>query len=191
MNSHPEDMSHRDRESAERHQRDQFPAGTPRQSNTASLQIHQPVASRLPGAIHSPGGLLATHGGSGPPIPLGAPSATVNSFGGPLQADSSRPLPHNVQNASNQMFGAIGGHNPGPTGSSGPSGHIFGGPLQQEGNRASQSIPFGGSGGGGSAGSGMPAAGHPMPSGGAGSMPQGQQPILNVSRIFPCTSSTR
>ncbi|KAI1384125.1 uncharacterized protein F4822DRAFT_418790 [Hypoxylon trugodes] len=177
MNSHPEDMSHRDRESAERHQRDQFPAGTPRQSNTASLQIHQPVASRLPGAIHSPGGLLATHGGSGPPIPLGAPSGPVNSFGGPLQGDSNRPLPHNAQNASNQMFGAIGGHNQAPSGSSGPAGHLFGGPLQQqqqqqEGNRGSQNLPFGGGGGG------IPGV-HPMPSGNASSMPQGQQPILN------------
>ncbi|KAI1806599.1 hypothetical protein F4811DRAFT_510628 [Daldinia bambusicola] len=172
MNSHPEEMSHRDRESAERHQRDQFPAGTPRQSNTASLQIHQPVASRLPGAIHSPGGLLATHGGSGPPIPLGAPSGPVNTFGGPLQAESNRPLPHNAQNASNQMFGAIGGHNQGPSNSSGPAAHMFGGPLQQEGSRASQGIPFGGN------GAGMP-GGHPIPNGGASGMPQGQQPILN------------
>ena len=176
MNSHPEEMSHRDRESAERHQREQFPAGTPRQSNTASLQIHQPVASRLPGAIHSPGGLLATHGGSGPPIPLGAPSGPVNTFGGPLQAETNRPIPHNAQNASNQMFGAIGGHNPGPSSSSGPAAHIFGGPLQQEGNRASQGIPFGGN------GTGMP-GGHPIPNGGASGMPQGQQPILNVSPI--------
>ncbi|KAI1455887.1 paired amphipathic helix protein Sin3b [Annulohypoxylon moriforme] len=174
MNSHPEDMSHRDRESVERHQREQFPAGTPRQSNTASLQIHQPVASRLPGAIHSPGGLLATHGGSGPPIPLGAPSGPVNTFGGPLQADSNRSIPHNAQNASNQMFGAIGGHNQNPSGSSAPSNHLFGGPLQQDGNRASQNIPFGSSNGA------IPGGAHPIPSGGnAGGMPQGQQPILN------------
>lgn len=177
MNSHNEDMSHRDRESVERHQREQFPAGTPRQSNTASLQIHQPVASRLPGAIHSPGGLLATHGGSGPPIPLGAPSGPVNTFGGPLQADSNRPMQHNAQNASNQMFGAIGGHNQGPSNSSAPSNHLFGGPLQQDGNRAAQNIPFGGSGGA------IPGGSHPIPSGSAGGMPQGQQPILNVSNI--------
>lgn len=176
MNSHPEDISHRDRESAERHQRDQFPAGTPRQSNTASLQIHQPVASRLPGAIHSPGGLLATHGGAGPPIPLGAPSGPVTSFGGPLQPESNRPLPHNAQNASTQMFGAIGGHNQGPPGSSGAAGHLFGGPLQQDSNRASQGLPFGSNGGA------IPGGAHPMPgAGGAGGMPQGQQPILNVS----------
>lgn len=191
MNSHPEDISHRDRESAERHQRDQFPAGTPRQSNTASLQIHQPVASRIPGAIHSPGGLLATHGGSGPPIPLGAPSNPVSSFGGPLQAEPNRPLQHNAQNASTQMFGAIsGGHNPtssAPSAAAGAVGHLFGGPLQQEGSRASQSIPFGGSSGG------IPGGGHPLPasSGGGGSssgsaMQQGQQPILNVSHLLEC-----
>ncbi|KAI1138205.1 paired amphipathic helix protein Sin3b [Hypoxylon sp. FL0543] len=172
MNSHPEELSHRDRESVERHQREQFPAGTPRQSNTASLQIHQPVASRLAGAIHSPGGLLATHGGSGPPIPLGGPSGPVNSFGGPLQAETNRPHPHNAQSASSQMFGAIGGHNQGPSSSAGPSGHIFGGPLQQDGSRPSQGMPFGG-------GGGMPAGGHQIPSGSAASMPQGQQPILN------------
>lgn len=178
MNSHTEDISHRDRESAERHQRDQFPSGTPRQSNTASLQIHQPVASRLPGAIHSPGGLLATHGGSGPPIPLGAPSGPVNSFGGSLQPESNRPIPHNAQNASNQMFGALGGNNAGTSNPPGAAAHLFGGPLQQqEGNRTSQNIPFG-------SGSGISGGSHTIPGGagaGAGTMPQGQQPILNVS----------
>ncbi|KAI0008162.1 hypothetical protein F4779DRAFT_618924 [Xylariaceae sp. FL0662B] len=181
MNSHPDEISHRDRESVERHHRDQYPAGTPHQSNTASLQIHQPVASRLPGAIHSPGGLLATHGGSGPPIPLGAPSGPVNSFGGPVQTDTTRALPHNAQNASSQMFGAIGGPNPGRSGSSGASGPVFGGPLQQDGNRASQVIPFGGGGGGAGSGGGggaAPAGNHSMP-GGANALPQGQQPILN------------
>ncbi|KAI5859667.1 hypothetical protein GGS23DRAFT_584614 [Durotheca rogersii] len=175
MNSHPDDIS-RDRESTERHQRDQYPAGTPRQSNTASLQIHQPVASRLPGAIHSPGGLLATHGGSGPPIPLGAPSGPVNSFGGPLPVETTRPLPHSAQNASSQMFGALGGHNPGPSGTSGAATHMFGGPLQQDGNRAAQGMPFGGS-------NGITSGGHPAsgagPGAGAGGLPQGQQPILN------------
>ncbi|RYP45765.1 hypothetical protein DL768_007941 [Monosporascus sp. mg162] len=183
MNNHTDDLSHRDRESAERHHRDQYPppSGTPHHSNAGSLPIHQPVASRVPGAIHSPGGLLANHGGSAASVPLGASAGPVNSFGGPVPGEANRPHPHNAQNASNQMFGAIGGHNPGPTGSSGGSGPVFGGPLQQEGNRQNQQgMPFGGgpgAGGGGGPGA-MPGGGPPMPAN-PGAMPQGQQPILN------------
>ncbi|KAI1491771.1 hypothetical protein F5X96DRAFT_448834 [Biscogniauxia mediterranea] len=183
MNSHPDDISHRDRESAERHHRDQYPAGTPHHSNTASLQIHQPVASRLPNAIHSPGGLLANHGGSGT-IPLGAPAGPVNSFGAPLQPESNRPHPHNAQNASNQMFGALGGANSGPSSSvpGGGPGPVFGGPLQQEGSRTTQGVPF--TGGGGSGGGAISGGGHSVPSSGGSNgngnaIAQGQQPILN------------
>jgi paired amphipathic helix protein Sin3a len=185
MNSHPPDeMSHRERESAERHHRDQYPAqaGTTHHSNAGSLTIHQPVASRLPGAIHSPGGLLANHG-SAPSIPLGG----SNSFGG--NAESNRPHAHNAQSASSQMFGAIGGPNVGPAASAAPAASsLFGGPLQQEGTRASQSGAFGGAAGGGAVGgvaaAAAPGAGnggsHPM-NNGPGALPQGQQPILNVS----------
>ncbi|KAI1334135.1 hypothetical protein F5Y15DRAFT_314713 [Xylariaceae sp. FL0016] len=178
MNSHPDDVSHRDRESAERHHRDQYPGGAPHHSNTASLQIHQPVASRVPGAIHSPGGLLANHGSSGPPIPLGASSASVNSFGGPLPNDLNRPHPHNAQNASSQMLGALGGSNTGPPASAGGAASVFGGPLQDSG-RPGQGIPFsgGGNGAGGAAGAGGPPI--PAGAGGNGALPQGQQPILN------------
>ncbi|KAH9894608.1 hypothetical protein F4778DRAFT_747639 [Xylariomycetidae sp. FL2044] len=170
MNSHPDDVSHRDRESAERHHRDQYPATTPHHSNTASLQIHQPVASRLPGAIHSPGGLLANHGGSGPSLgPGSGPGAALPTFGASLPNDSNRPIPHNAQTASSQMFGAIaagaGGPNPGRSASSGGSASIFGGPLNQQ-------IPTGGH--PGPAGPGGPPNG-----GGGGGLPQGQQPILN------------
>ena len=185
MNSHADDASHRDRESAERHHREPYPAGTPHHSNTASLQIHQPVASRISGVIHSPNGLLANHGASGPPIPLGAPPGSVNAFGGPLPNDANRPHQHNAQNASNQMFGAIGGPSSGPSGSaSGPP--VFGGPLQQEGGRPGQNIPFGSGGGNAAAAAVMAASNAPMPPGSAGNnngalQQQGQQPILNVS----------
>ncbi|KAI1271785.1 hypothetical protein F5Y07DRAFT_381852 [Xylaria sp. FL0933] len=182
MNSHADDASHRDRESAERHHREPYPAGTPHHSNTASLQIHQPVASRISGVIHSPNGLLANLGGSGPPIPLGAPPGSVNAFGAPLPNDANRPHPHNAQNASNQMFGAIGGPSSGPSGPAGGAGPVFGGPLQQEGARPGQNLPFG-SGGGGAAGPAMAASNAPIPAGSAGSnngaLQQGQQPILN------------
>jgi paired amphipathic helix protein Sin3a len=186
MNSHPDDVSHRDRESAERHHREPYPSGTPHHSNAASLQIHQPVASRIAGVIHSPGGLLANHGGSGPPIPLGAPPGSVNAFGGPLQNETNRPHQHNVQNASSQMYGVIGGPASGPSGSAGAgAGPVFGGPLQQENARPGQTIPFGG-GSGNIAGVAI-ASNPPMPAGGAGSnngtLQQGQQPILNVSDI--------
>ncbi|KAI0473978.1 hypothetical protein GGR56DRAFT_676421 [Xylariaceae sp. FL0804] len=199
MNSHPDETSHRDRESAERHHRDQYAAGAPHHSNTAALQIHQPVASRLPGAIHSPGGLLANHGGSGPPIPLGAPSGAVNSFGGPLPNESNRPHPHNAQSASSQMFGAIGASNAAHAAPAGGPGAVFGGPLQQDGSRAAQGMPFGasgGAGGGGGGAGGPPGAAQSMPggvgggggnggaggaagTGAGGALPQGQQPILN------------
>ncbi|KAI0410070.1 hypothetical protein F4802DRAFT_543240 [Xylaria palmicola] len=175
MNSHADDASHRDREPAERHHREPYPAGTPHHSNTASLQIHQPVASRISGVIHSPGGLLANHGGAGPPISLGAPPGSVNTFGGPLQSETNRPHQHNVQNASSQMFGAIGG----PSGPGAGPGPVFGGPLQQENTRPGQALPFGSSG----AGAAMAVSNPPIPVAGAGgsngALQQGQQPILN------------
>jgi paired amphipathic helix protein Sin3a len=189
MNSHPaDDMAHRERDSAERHHRDApypAPTGTPHHSNAGSLPIHQPVASRLPGAIHSPGGLLANHG-SAPPMPLGAPSGASSFPGGPLQAESSRQPPQNAQNASNQMFSAIGGPNSGPPTSAAGPALALGPPLQQEGARPpAQGIPFGG-------GSGVSTGGPPVPPG-AGALQQGQQPILNVSRdkIVCCIMSER
>ncbi|KAK6070384.1 histone deacetylase interacting [Seiridium cupressi] len=180
MNSHPADeMAHRERDSAERHPRDPrdppypAPTGTPHHSNAASLPIHQPVASRLPGAIHSPGGLLASHG-SAPPIPLGGPP-NASFPGGPLADVSNRPQPQNAQNASSQMFSAIvgGGPTPAPATSAAGSALALGPPLQQENTRPStQAIPFGGGSSGGGAG------GPPIPPG-AGALQQGQQPILN------------
>ncbi|KAI1813415.1 hypothetical protein GGS20DRAFT_479297 [Poronia punctata] len=178
MNSHPDD---RERESAERH-RDQFPTGTPHHSNTAALQIHQPVASRISGVIHSPRGILANHGSSGPPIPLGAPAGPVNSFGGPLQNETSRPHQHDAQNASSQMFGAIGGPSSGLPGATGAAAHVFGGPLQQENTRAGQNVPFAGSVANGP-GPAITNANPSMAAGSAasnnGNLQQGQQPILN------------
>ncbi|KAI0151559.1 hypothetical protein GGR57DRAFT_470702 [Xylariaceae sp. FL1272] len=187
MNSHADDISLRDRESAERHHRDGYPTGTPHHSNAASLQLHQPVASRPQTAIHSPGGLLANHGGAGPPISLGPPSGPVATFGGPLQAESNRPHQHNAQSASSQMFGALGGPAAAVSTAAGASGALFGGPLQQqETGRPAQAIPFG---------PGGVVAGAPVPGNAANAPPmpqpagpgaangamqqQGQQPILN------------
>lgn len=189
MNNHTDDMSHRDRDSGERHHRDQYTpsTGTPHHSNAGSLPIHQPVASRVPGAIHSPGGLLANHGGSAPSVPLGAASGPVNSFGGSVQGEANRPPQHNAQSASSQMFGAISGHNPAPAGSIGGPGPVFGGPLQQDGNRPTQGVPFTSGGPGASAGGGpgalAAAAGAPVPAS-SSALPQGQQPILNVSHCY-------
>jgi paired amphipathic helix protein Sin3a len=180
-------MAHRDRDSAERHHRDPpypAPTGTPHHSNAGSLPIHQPVASRLPGAIHSPGGLLANHG-SAPPIALGAPPG-ASFAGGPLPSESNRPPPHNAQNASSQMFSALGGQTQGPSASSAASALALGPPLQQEATRPSvQGLPFG-SGGGIAGGGGVVTGGPPMPSG-AGALQQGQQPILNVSQKLAMT----
>lgn len=172
----------RERQERERQHREQYSA--PHQNHT-SIPLHQPVASRVPGAIHSPGGLLANHGGPPPPPPpsgpLGAPSGPVNAFGGPLHGDSNRSLPHNMQNdgaqqPQHQMFGPnIINHQPPSnmpiSGPPGPGVPGFGGPLQQDPARMQQ-IPFGG----------QMTPGHQMPAGAPALGQGGQQPILNVSR---------
>ncbi|KAJ2968924.1 hypothetical protein NUW58_g10111 [Xylaria curta] len=91
-----------------------------------------------------------------------------------LQNESNRPHQHNAQNASNQMFGAIGGA--GPSGSAGGGGPVFGGPLQDN-IRPGHSVPFGGG-----AAVAMATSNPPVPAGSAGTngaLQQGQQPILN------------
>ncbi|KAK3694685.1 hypothetical protein B0T22DRAFT_78657 [Podospora appendiculata] len=174
----------RERDEAERQHREPYQPAAPHHSSAGSIPIHQPVASRISSTIHSPGGLLANHGGSAPPIPIGAPSGPAPGFGGPLHGDSNRPPQHGgpgpVSAPQHQMFApmphATGGQN-GSLAGSGPPTAIFGGPLQQENGRGipqevgrgMQQIPFGGPAMG---------AGHPMPPG-PGGMPQGQQPILN------------
>lgn len=189
-------MAHREREQAERQHREQFQTpGAPHHSNAASLPLHQPVAARMP-TIHSPGGLLANHGGSAPSIPLVGSAASTAAFGGPLHNDAGRPPPHGgppVGSApQHQIFAPIQ-HGPGPNGAvNGVNGaaSLFGGPLQQdaprggppEAGRTLQHMPFPG---GVSGAPPMPAPG--MPAAGAAGLPQGQQPILNVS---PCELET-
>lgn len=192
-----EDLAQREREHNERQERERqhreqhFQPAPPHQNNTGSIPIHQPVASRLPGAIHSPGGLLATHNGAPPPPPLGAPSGPPNAFGGPLHSDAARPAQLNAQNSAaqqqhHQMFGpAILNHNQPPS-NVGLGVPGFGGPLQQhqqqplqQQQEAAQRL--------------MPSFGPPitpMTPGqqvpGQGALGQGgQQPILNVSTTHP------
>lgn len=106
-----EDLAHREREHNERQERErqhreQYQPQPPHQSSTNNITIHQPVASRLPSAIHSPSGLLANHGGAPPPPssgPLGAPSGPGNAFGGPLHSEANRQIHHNPQNTSSQL----------------------------------------------------------------------------------------
>ncbi|KAK0630074.1 hypothetical protein B0T17DRAFT_615775 [Bombardia bombarda] len=182
----------RERDEAERQHREPYqPATAPHHSSAGSIPIHQPVASRVANSIHSPGGLLANHGGSAPSIPIGAPPGPAPGFGGPLHGEAGMPpqhsgpgVPSSAPQQQHQMFAPMA-HGPG--GPSGPNGalavsgapppSIFGGPLQQEngrgipqqeGARGMQPMPFG---------PGM-GAGHPIPPG-PGGMPQGQQPILN------------
>ncbi|KAL3423431.1 histone deacetylase interacting [Phlyctema vagabunda] len=176
MRHEREHNERQERERQERQLREHQPT-PPHQNNAGSIPIHQPVASRLPGAIHSPGGLLANHGSASANGPLGAPGGPGNTFGGPLHND--RPLQHNPQSSapqqqSHQLFGpAILNHsisqnpNLGVPGAPGPG---FGGSVQQDAARLQQ-IPFGGP---------IPQT-HQMP--GAPGMGQagqaGQQPILN------------
>lgn len=176
-----------ERQERERQHREHYQPAPPHQNDTASIPLHQPVASRLPGAIHSPGGLLANHGGAPPPGPLGAPSGPGNAFGGPLHSEASRSIQHNPQNTTNQLqqqqgFGpSILHHNNAPAsvpiGATGAAGVSF--PLQQQQQQQQsqqqqqqevasrlQQLPFGGA---------IP-QGHQIASGQGG-----QQPILNVS----------
>lgn len=82
------EREHNERQERERqHHREPYPT---HQNNAGSIPIHQPVASRLPGAIHSPGGLLANHGGA---PGLGAPNGPGNAFGGTFTPSRS-PLSH-------------------------------------------------------------------------------------------------
>lgn len=162
----------RDRDSGDRYQ------STPHHSSAGSIPIHQPVASRISGAIHSPGGLLANHNGNVPPVPLGAPTGgPLATFGGPLQSEHSRQLQHAASqggaNPQHQMFAPMPHTSgPPPTAQAATSGAaaVFGGPLQQQpdGQRAPQSNnPF----------PGVAASVQHIP----GGISQGQQPILNVS----------
>ncbi|KAK1757352.1 hypothetical protein QBC47DRAFT_375755 [Echria macrotheca] len=179
----------RERDDAERQHREPYQPGAPHHSSAGSLPIHQPVASRVSTTIHSPGGLLANHGGPAPSMPVGGPSGPAPSYGPPLHGEPGRPAQHGATGTSATSQHAIFAPHPhgpgGPNTSIPPStsaAAIFGGPLQQEngrgippeGSRAMQQIP---------SVSGMPAgqpgqAGQPMPPGAPG-MAQGQQPILN------------
>lgn len=166
----------------ERQHREQHQYAVPQhQNNTGTIPIHQPVASRVPQAIHSPGGLLANHGGAPASNPLGGPNGPGNAFGGPLHSEASRtmqqPNQHNsVAQQQHQLFGQnILNHaaaTSAPVGVPGGSAQpVFGGPLQNEqaAARSMQQIPFGGAMNGG------------HPAAGTQALAQGQQPILNVS----------
>jgi paired amphipathic helix protein Sin3a len=176
------EREHNERERERQHREQQYQSIPQHQNNTGTIPIHQPVASRLPGAIHSPGGLLANHGGSSQPGPLGAPAGPGNAFGGPLHPESNRSIQQlNQQNAvaqqQHQLFGP-GPINhvtnaPAPMGQPAGSAAGFGGPLQPEAAaRQMQAIPFPGPPG---------AVAHQVP--GAPGLGQGQQPILNVSQF--------
>ncbi|KAK5663762.1 hypothetical protein OQA88_4193 [Cercophora sp. LCS_1] len=182
-----EDMMRRERErerdDAERQHRENFPPSAPHHSSAGSLPIHQPVASRISTTIHSPGGLLANHGGPAPSIPIGAPSGPASGYGPPIHSESGRPAQHSGPGApSSSQHPIFAPHPHGPGGpnntssSSGGPGSIFGGPLQQEngrgiaheGGRTLQQMPI------------VSAMGPAQPMApGPGGMSQGQQPILN------------
>jgi paired amphipathic helix protein Sin3a len=180
-----DEMAQRDREIAERerqHREQQYQAIPQHQNNTGAIPLHQPQASRLPGAILSPGGLLANHGASTQSGPLGAPAGPGNAFGGPLHGEGNRPIQqHNPQNNApqqqHQMFGPSlmnhTGAQASPHGAQSAPSAVFGGPLQPDAAaRVMQQVPFGGPMGGG----------HQIP--GAPALAQGQQPILNVSTLY-------
>lgn len=184
------EREYNERQERDRQQREQHGPAAPHQSNTGSIPIHQPVASRLTGAMHSPGGLLSTHGGAPSSASLGAPSGPANAFGGPLHSDANRGVQHNPQTTAAQLqqhqgFGQnILGHNAAPSnvplGVPGGTAVSFAGPLQQQQQQQQeaasrlQQIPFG------------PPITQAHQMQGAPALGQGgQQPILNVSLNFP------
>jgi paired amphipathic helix protein Sin3a len=182
-----DEIAQREREN-ERSHREPYHSGAPLHSSAGSLPIHQPVASRISGAIHSPGGLLANHGSSAPSIALGAPPGPVANFGGPLNEQGSRTSgQHGNQNnaaPSHQLYNPAG-HSSAPTtslvsaGGPGSSQPIFGGPLPVQESQAS--IPQGQPGPANAPGPQAPAGpGGPVGPGGPG-VAQAQQPILTVS----------
>lgn len=215
---HQEDMARRDQDrdrhldrgerDRERDSGDRYQA-TPRHSSASSIPIHQPVASRISGAIHSPGGLLANHNGgapSGPPLG-GHSSASISNYGGsggsmqPAEQQQGRQVQHGAQGNSgqqHQIFAPIphaqsaSSQAQGPTGSSGGSGApsssaaaaaaaVFGGPLPQQ-PAQHQEGQRGGQQQQQTQQGGAPFRG--VTPGGhpvPGGMTQGQQPILNVS----------
>lgn len=174
-----EEMARRDQErerEREREAADRFQS-THQSSSAGSIPIHQPVASRIPGAIHSPGGLLANHNGSTSSMPI-APGPMQSYGGPPPPSDHTRPLQHGGQGASGQHQGygsmphsqpAQGGPPPPPGG-----GSVFGGPLQQQPPQPPQDAQRPGQQGAPMVN--VPAGGPQIP----GGITQGQQPILNV-----------
>lgn len=171
-----EEMAQRQREidERERQRREQYNQSVPQhQNDRTAIPLHQPVASRLPGAIHGSGGLLADHSGPAQGVPLGAPSGPGNAFGGPLHNDGARAIQQQsaVAQQQHQMFGPAMNHAVAPSAppnvlSGGPA---FGGPLQSDAAaRSMQQLPFGQ----------PPGGGHPAQ--GTAALGQGQQPILNV-----------
>lgn len=136
----------REREHADRQQqaRESYPPRAPLHSTAGSIPIHQPVASRIAGVIHSPGGLLGAHNGASGNLPLGAPTTQLAGFGGPIHSDPPRQMPqpsnqNGVAGQQHQMFAAMPQQTGGPNGSMGPAaspGSVFGGPLQPDSGRA-------------------------------------------------------
>ena len=199
QNLHPQEetMAHRERERDPRdHSRDPYPPqppqsqqqgppGAPHHSSAGSIPIHQPVASRISGAIHSPNGLLANHGagaGGAPPPQMGGPppQGAASGYGGPPPTmhngagDPTRPHPSMQEQQQPPMYSMMQHNGTSvPTNGSGPPPG-FGGPLQPD-NRGSQAPP--------PYGNCTNCNGHgphthgPPPGPG---VPQGQQPILNV-----------
>lgn len=178
-----DEMARREREQNERERqhREQYQSTPPHQNNTGTIPLHQPVASRVPGAIHSPGGILANHGASSQSGPLGAPDGPRNVFGPPLHSDANRNIQqqqqypaHPQQQHTNfpQNMG-MNQHTNGPPvqalALANGAAAVFGGPLHDAARL--QSMPF-------SQAQAQAQANAQMA--GQQGVGQGQQPILHV-----------
>ncbi|RKF71547.1 putative histone deacetylase complex protein, partial [Golovinomyces cichoracearum] len=103
-----EEISQREREHSdiqdrERQHREQYQKSAPHQGNTSTIPIHQPVASRVPGAIHNPGGILANHSDIQSSGPMVVQSIPGNVYCGPSNNETNRPIQYNSQPSTNQQ----------------------------------------------------------------------------------------
>lgn len=123
----PQSQQQQSQQQQQQQQQQGPPGAPPHHSSAGSIPIHQPVASRISGAIHSPNGLLANHGagaGGAPPPQMGGPppqQGPPSGYGGPPPAmhngpsDPSRQHPMQEQ-PQQPMYSMMQQHN----GSSGP-----------------------------------------------------------------------
>lgn len=193
-----EEMARRDQErerEREREPNDRFQSTPHHSSSAGSIPIHQPVASRTNNPIHSPSGILGNYNGNASNAPVsgtGGGAGSGGGFGGPLSQSEQhgRQPQHGSQGGAgsqHQLFApmpqsqsaAATSQNAGPNAAAAAA--VFGAPLQGQAQNQQQPQDGRGAQAGAELFRNATPSGHQAP----GGMPQGQQPILNVSALHP------